>query len=37
MHVNVFVDADNIRDLDGLATPLQPGQELSILPAISGG
>ena len=37
VHVNLFVDADNVRDLDGLATPLQPGQELSILPAISGG
>jgi molybdopterin converting factor small subunit len=36
-HVNVFVDADNIRDLDGLGTPLAPGAELSIVPAISGG
>jgi molybdopterin synthase sulfur carrier subunit len=36
-HVNVFVDADNIRDLDGLRTPLAPGSELSIVPAISGG
>ena len=37
VHVNVFVDADNVRDLDGLATAVGPGQELFILPAISGG
>lgn len=36
-HVNLFVAADNIRDLDGLATPVAPGAELSIIPAISGG
>ena len=37
VHVNLFVGADNIRDLDGLATPVAPGQEVSIIPAISGG
>jgi molybdopterin converting factor small subunit len=37
VHVNVFVGADNIRDLDGLATRVGPGQEVSIIPAISGG
>jgi molybdopterin converting factor small subunit len=37
IHVNLFVGPDNIRDLDGLATPVAPGQELSIIPAISGG
>ena len=37
VHVNLFVGAENIRDLDGLATPLSPGDELSIIPAISGG
>jgi molybdopterin converting factor small subunit len=37
VHVNLFVGSDNIRDLDGLATPVGPGQELSIIPAISGG
>jgi molybdopterin converting factor small subunit len=36
-HVNLFVGSDNIRDLDGLATPVAPGQEVSIIPAISGG
>ena len=36
-HVNLFVDSDNVRYLDGLATPVAPGQELSIIPAISGG
>jgi molybdopterin converting factor small subunit len=37
VHVNLFVGADNVRDLDGLATTLTPGDELSIIPAISGG
>jgi sulfur-carrier protein len=37
VHVNLFVGADNVRDLDGLATPIKPGEELSIIPAISGG
>jgi molybdopterin converting factor small subunit len=37
VHVNLFVGADNVRDLDGLATPIAPGDELSIIPAISGG
>ena len=37
IHVNLFVGPDNIRDLDGLATAVAPGQELSIIPAISGG
>lgn len=37
VHVNLFVDSDNVRDLDGLATPLTSGQQLSIIPAISGG
>jgi len=37
VHVNLFVGADNVRDLDGLTTPMAPGQELSIIPAISGG
>lgn len=37
IHVNVFVDADNIRDLDGLKTTILDGSNLSIIPAISGG
>lgn len=36
-HLNVFVNADNIRDLDGLDTPLAPGDVLTVLPAVSGG
>src|SRR4029453_8548514 len=27
-HVNLFVDSDNVRHLDGLATPIAPGPEL---------
>ena len=37
VHVNLFVGADNVKDLDGLATQIGPGGELSIIPAISGG
>ncbi|HWM22833.1 MAG TPA: ubiquitin-like small modifier protein 1 [Ilumatobacteraceae bacterium] len=37
VHVNLFVGADNVRDLDGLATAIGPGAELSIIPAVSGG
>jgi molybdopterin synthase sulfur carrier subunit len=36
-HVNLFVGADNVRDREGLRTPLCPGAELSIIPAVSGG
>ena len=36
-HLNVFVNADNVRDLDGLDTALRPGDVLTILPAVSGG
>ena len=37
VHVNLFVDADNIRDLDGVETTIGDGSDLSIIPAISGG
>ena len=37
VHVNLFVGADNVRDLEGMATTISPGDELSIVPAISGG
>jgi sulfur-carrier protein len=37
VHVNLFVDADNIRDLDGVETTVADGSDLSIIPAISGG
>jgi molybdopterin synthase sulfur carrier subunit len=36
-HLNVFVNADNVRDLDGIDTTLRPGDVLTILPAVSGG
>jgi molybdopterin converting factor small subunit len=36
-HVNLFVGADNVRDRDGTATPIDHGQELTIIPAVSGG
>ncbi len=37
VHVNLFVDADNVRDLDGVETTIADGSDLSIIPAISGG
>jgi molybdopterin synthase sulfur carrier subunit len=37
VHVNLFVDADNIRDLDGIDTTVAGGSDVSIIPAISGG
>ena len=37
IHVNLFVDADNIRDLEGVETTVPDGSEVSIIPAISGG
>jgi molybdopterin converting factor small subunit len=36
-HVNVFVNEAHMRDRDGLDTALQPGDEVTILPAVSGG
>jgi len=36
-HLNVFVNADNVRDLDGIDTKLMSGDLVTILPAISGG
>ena len=36
-HVNLFVNADHVRDLDGLDTTLRPGDVITILPAVSGG
>jgi sulfur-carrier protein len=36
-HVNVFVGTTNIRDLDDQATRLTGGDEVAILPAVSGG
>jgi molybdopterin converting factor small subunit len=36
-HLNVFVNADNVRDLDGIDTTLTSGDVLTFLPAVSGG
>ena len=36
-HLNVCVNADNVRDLSGVDTQLKPGDVLTILPAVSGG
>lgn len=35
--INVFVDKEDIRFLDGLETKVSDGAEVSILPAIAGG
>jgi molybdopterin synthase sulfur carrier subunit len=35
--VNVFVDDEDVRFLDGLATPVSAGQTVSIVPAVAGG
>ena len=35
--VNVFVADEDIRFLDGLATPVTDGDEVTILPAVAGG
>jgi molybdopterin converting factor small subunit len=35
--VNVFLDEEDVRFLDGLATPVSAGQTLSIVPAVAGG
>jgi molybdopterin converting factor small subunit len=36
-HVNVFVGAESIRVLGGLAAAVRDGDEVSIIPAVSGG
>jgi molybdopterin synthase sulfur carrier subunit len=35
--VNVFVADDDVRFLDGLATPVPDGETVSIIPAVAGG
>ncbi|MGH8901696.1 MAG: MoaD/ThiS family protein [Egibacteraceae bacterium] len=35
--VNLYIDEDDIRALGGMDAPLEPGQELTILPALAGG
>jgi molybdopterin converting factor small subunit len=36
-HLNVFVNTENVRDLEGVETRLKRGDEVTILPAVSGG
>jgi molybdopterin converting factor small subunit len=35
--VNVFLDEEDVRFLDGLSTPVTDGQTISIVPAVAGG
>ncbi len=36
-HVNVFVNGESVKFLDGLETTLKDGDEVAIIPAVSGG
>jgi molybdopterin synthase sulfur carrier subunit len=36
-HINIFVNSSHVRDRDGLDTALSSGDEVIILPAVSGG
>ena len=36
-HVNVFVDGEDARRLDGLATTVRPGSVVHVINAVSGG
>ncbi|HEX6971679.1 MAG TPA: ubiquitin-like small modifier protein 1 [Limnochordia bacterium] len=35
--INIYVNAEDIRFLDGPTTPVKEGDEISIVPAIAGG
>lgn len=35
--VNIYVNGDDVRFLDNLSTPLKPGDDVSIVPAVAGG
>jgi adenylyltransferase/sulfurtransferase len=35
--VNLFLDEENVQDLQGSATPLEEGDRLLIIPSIAGG
>jgi len=35
--VNIYVNGDDVRFIDGLATSLKDGDEVSIVPAVAGG
>jgi molybdopterin converting factor small subunit len=36
-HVNVYVDGDDVRRAEGLATPVPAGAEVLVLPSVAGG
>jgi molybdopterin synthase sulfur carrier subunit len=36
-HLNIFINSENVRDLRGLDSPLEPGDVVSILTSVSGG
>jgi MoaD family protein len=36
-HVNIFVNSENVRRLNSLATEIKDGDEITILPSVSGG
>jgi molybdopterin converting factor small subunit len=36
-HVNLFINTEHMRDREGLDTTLVPGDEVTIMPAVSGG
>ena len=36
-HVNLFINTHNMRDREGMDTPLARGDTVTILPAVSGG
>ena len=36
-HINIFIGNENVRYTGGLASPISPGSEISIVPAVSGG
>ena len=35
--VNLFLDGNNVKDLQGLATPLHPDDLLLLIPSVAGG
>ncbi|MCA9822153.1 MAG: MoaD family protein [Dehalococcoidia bacterium] len=35
--VNVYINGDDVRFIDGLNSPLKDGDEVSIVPAVAGG
>ncbi|MFP5297392.1 MAG: ubiquitin-like small modifier protein 1 [Actinomycetota bacterium] len=35
--INVYVDDEDVRFLNGIETPLQEGSKVSIIPAVAGG